>query len=412
MDLKYQELSERILKRAGTSTDNKTLTLISGPPGSGKSTLAKNVAQIVNRQYFLSHNMVNKQKVSQGNNHSTIAKPVGCDITTHPIYTQILSKISDCSTGNNSESLENLEYPIFLLNQPVANNSQKNKLDVFSLIENENIGFVPIRKRVSLDKSSIILSRRSMSNRIKISLFKYPKDTEDLKNHQTKNVLDTQGNTVVISMDGFHYPTSLFVPESPVSEMILSRRGCPASFDAYMVVQLVEILKFLTAFLCEPYNSLQESYTFFEISVPSFNHENKDPKPNGILIRTDIHKNFIMEGLYLSLLLMEPWCEISRIVQQNHDGFRQQVYNTCEAWFIRAKSKGESNDNSFEFDEETKVYMKRVGKRHLEADLVSNLDEGYLKFLNNDLLNCELIMKNYQSTNGKNIDLTVESIDV
>jgi pantothenate kinase len=154
-------------------------------------------------------------------------------------------------------------------------------------------------------------------------------------------------------MDGFH------IPKIKLDEEMYLRRGAYYTFDSYKLFNFLKHLK-------------KKSNTI--IKAPSFNHKIADPIEEDIIIEL-YHKIIIVEGIYLHLKNPSPWDEISSLFD--------------EKWFIP-------------IDIEEARY--RVGKRHYNSNLVNSVEEGIIKFDNNDRLNAEFIFNN-RDENVLNINI-------
>jgi pantothenate kinase len=158
---------------------------------------------------------------------------------------------------------------------------------------------------------------------------------------------------IAISMDGFHFP------KFKLNEKMYLRRGAYCTFDSYKLLNFLKYLK-------------KESNII--IKAPSFDHKIADPVENNINIEL-YHKIILVEGIYLHLKNPSPWDEISSLFD--------------EKWFIPINI------------EEARY---RVGKRHYDSNLVNSIEEGIIKFDNNDRLNAEFILNN-RDENVLNIDV-------
>lgn len=164
----------------------------------------------------------------------------------------------------------------------------------------------------------------------------------------------------VVPMDGFHLTrTQLDEMKDPVEAH--KRRGAPWTFDGMGVVAMVKKLK---------------QQTRDEIvKVPTFDHEIKDPVPNGLEVNgaTPI---VIVEGNYL-LLDEEPWNEIGAYLD--------------EKWLIRVDDD---------------VARMRVAKRHVRAGISQTLEEALERVDKNDALNTVFIRQH-----SKGVDIVIDSIE-
>lgn len=158
---------------------------------------------------------------------------------------------------------------------------------------------------------------------------------------------------ISISMDGFH------LPKFKLDEEMCSRRGAYYTFDSYKLFNFLKHLK----------KNLNTT-----IKAPSFDHKIADPIEEDINIEL-YHKIIIVEGIYLHLKNPSPWNKISLLFD--------------EKWFIPI------NIDKARY---------RVGKRHYNSNIVNSIEEGIIKFNNNDKLNAEFILNN-RDKNVLNIDI-------
>lgn len=141
--------------------------------------------------------------------------------------------------------------------------------------------------------------------------------------------------SIVVPMDGYHYTRKeLDAMDDPAEAH--RRRGAPFTFNAQALVDLIADL-----------HSEKP-----DVEVPSFDHAKKDPGP-GFVVQPE-NKILIVEGLYLQLNY-EPWNQLNRYID--------------ERWRI-----------DIDFDKA----RERVGKRHVEAGLADDLDQGLERFDMND----------------------------
>lgn len=148
---------------------------------------------------------------------------------------------------------------------------------------------------------------------------------------------------IVMSMDGFHLPRSS-LDELPNREEAYERRGVAWTFDAPRAVSLVERL-----------HDTKNDRTVV-ISAPNFDHAEKDPVEDAIVIPGDISL-VIMEGLWL-LYDQAPWNQISSLVD--------------DTWFV---------------DVDAEIARHRVAKRHIKAGIESNWEDAVRRASGNDLVN-------------------------
>ena len=137
-------------------------------------------------------------------------------------------------------------------------------------------------------------------------------------------------------MDGYH------IARSQLSAKDLQRRGAPHTFDHSLLKKDLENLKHKR-----------------EGSFPSFDHAEKDPKPNAIRIAPDTPMVFV-EGNYL---LLKDWGLESL--------FDFTIFINCDL----------------------EVAMDRVAQRLHQCAICTSLEEAMLQVQNNDLLNARLILE-------------------
>ncbi|KAL7810329.1 P-loop containing nucleoside triphosphate hydrolase protein [Trichoderma aethiopicum] len=145
-----------------------------------------------------------------------------------------------------------------------------------------------------------------------------------------------------IPMDGFHL-TRAALSAMPDPAMAHARRGAPFTFDAPKFLSLVQSLR-------EPISSTKTIY------APSFDHAVKDPKEDDIAV-LPTHRIVVLEGNYLAL---------------DRDVWRDAAALLDELWFVEV---------DFE------VARKRLRERHVRAGIVTSLEEGDRRALENDLVN-------------------------
>lgn len=170
-------------------------------------------------------------------------------------------------------------------------------------------------------------------------------------------------NAVHVPMDGFHLPLKL-LPQN-----LISRRGCPESFDGDNVVKLVELL-------------FKKNWKF--LSVPQFDHSVGDPINPGVLINSNT-KIVILEGLYL-MLDKDPWNQIPENVKFFKNN--QEDNNASPQCLVIRVNGGDDEKMSF-----------RVANRHLKCGLVSSFEQGLERYNSNDKENAKLV-----NNNSVNID--------
>ncbi|GMM35002.1 Yfh7 protein [Saccharomycopsis crataegensis] len=367
MDSTYLTLCQRASDLLKSHPGYRVLILLAGPPGSGKSTVARNVADLLNLQHR-----------KQLSSISTAA----C----HPPIAQYNSSIANYSTAKITEKLSSNNKD-GLPQKKQCSNSQV-----------QIIGQAP--------ENSITLMVPSLDDNANASEF-----------------------AQVVPMDGFHLPRRVLSQfKDPVTAF--ARRGAPFTFDAPMVAILANLLRstcdVIVSDICpdpiftnegisldpqfhnhdaetssmtsssrqsahsslfefdndqasvesfddsdneEDYNNiwkLRHGRTTMipDIVIPSFDHAEKDPRANGITIKAAT-KVVILEGLYV-LLDLPYWMDISG--DQQHSG--------VESWKIN-------------LDESSA--RTRVAKRHLQAGIVDNLQDGEARYDANDCINGRLV---------------------
>ena len=163
-----------------------------------------------------------------------------------------------------------------------------------------------------------------------------------------------------VPMDGFHYPRAvLSAMEDP--ERAHARRGAAFTFDAPGFRDLVQALRedpnAVTTVVPDGPSRAKSVF------APSFDHAIKDPKENDIEV-LPAHRVVVLEGLYIALD-KEYWRDAAALMD--------------EIWFV---------DVDFE------VARRRLGERHVRAGIVSTLEEGDRRAMENDLVNGEEIVAN------------------
>ncbi|QDS67449.1 hypothetical protein FKW77_000495 [Venturia effusa] len=159
------------------------------------------------------------------------------------------------------------------------------------------------------------------------------------------NIRAAKPFATVLSMDGFHLPRKT-LDALPNREEAHARRGVAWTFDAPRAVSLVEKL-----------HDTKRDGTM-TISAPSFDHAEKDPVEDAIVIPGDMSL-VIMEGLWL-LYDQKPWDQISALVD--------------DTWFV---------------DVDAEVARYRVAKRHMQAGIETNWEDAVRRASGNDLVNGE-----------------------
>lgn len=156
-----------------------------------------------------------------------------------------------------------------------------------------------------------------------------------------------------LKMDGFHLPLCM------LDDNMKRRRGCHESFDANLVVKLVELLLNNDEWNC--------------LSIPDFDHSIKDPTNPGTFLFKET-KVVVFEGLYL-MLDIEPWSQISRLVEVAKRNLDDK--NTVQIIHIDGGNVDEM--------------AHRVALRHVASGLSSTHEEGLKRYFDNDLHNGNLV---------------------
>lgn len=166
-------------------------------------------------------------------------------------------------------------------------------------------------------------------------------------------------SVVVLGMDGYHLRRDV-LDKLPNSREAYIRRGAPWTFDAEAVVALAERCK----------SGITET-----IYAPTFNHAEKDPVENGVVIPAGTGI-VLFEGLYL-LLDTEPWSRIADIAD--------------DCWYVNVDAG---------------VAKERVAARHVMAGIEPNIESGRSRVEANDEIN-----GNYIAKHSIRRDITVQSVD-
>lgn len=158
-----------------------------------------------------------------------------------------------------------------------------------------------------------------------------------------------QAIAACIPMDGYHLSRAQ-LDAMPDPVRAYARRGAAFTFDATSFLKLVKKLR-------EPL--LPETITMY---APSFDHAVKDPVKDDIPISATI-RICVFEGLYLSLGKGD-WKEAAAMMN--------------ESWFM-----------DVDFDRA----RDRLAGRHVKAGIAGNLEEGYKRADENDLVNGKEIVE-------------------
>lgn len=151
-----------------------------------------------------------------------------------------------------------------------------------------------------------------------------------------------------VSLDGYHLSRAQLA-DMPNAAHAIARRGAAFTFDPAKFITLVRALR-------KPLDA--DSVTLY---APSFDHAVKDPVEDDVAIPATARVIFF-EGNYLSLN-KRPWDELAELMD--------------ELWFV-------------EVDFETA--RKRLVKRHVEAGIARDEEEGNRRALENDLVNGQEIV--------------------
>ncbi|KAL2671415.1 hypothetical protein Neosp_014001 [[Neocosmospora] mangrovei] len=164
-----------------------------------------------------------------------------------------------------------------------------------------------------------------------------------------------------ISADGFHLSLDT-LRTLPNSKELITRRGAPWTFDGDAVVELIRRL---------------QSSPDQIITAPTFDHEKKDPVPDGLMIGPEIQV-CLVEGNYL-LSNEAPWDAIAGLVD--------------ERWLVTVDQD---------------IAIRRIANRHLKAGIENTMDKAVERTLNNDMRNGDFVMR----TSQERFDIEVESVEV
>lgn len=186
---------------------------------------------------------------------------------------------------------------------------------------------------------------------------------------QTKNV----DFISTIPMDGFHVPMSILMQYRNNHEFI-SKRGHYTTFDSKNYIEFIHVLCLIIN-KCMEYKK-KDHQIGFKLRYPGFDHSVGDPRPNAYQLSIQSTKLMnprviILEGLY--------------------NLFDEDNYGKDIAKIIK---KFNIPHVSYFIDSKDVVLEERVSKRHLESGLVKSLEEGILRFRNNDLKNGKLVRNN------------------
>ncbi|ATY65498.1 kinase-related protein [Cordyceps militaris] len=172
--------------------------------------------------------------------------------------------------------------------------------------------------------------------------------TSSLNDKAAKQNPGTPSPAAFLPMDGFHYPRS-YLSAQVDAAFHHARRGASFTFDAPKFLELVIKLRNM------PLDT--------DIKVPSFDHAVKDPKEDDIVI-TPTQRIVVVEGNYVAL---------------NANVWRDAAALFDELWFVEV-----------DFNRA----RERLAPRHVRAGIVANLEDGYKRADENDLVNGKEIVDN------------------
>lgn len=176
-----------------------------------------------------------------------------------------------------------------------------------------------------------------------------------------------------IPMDGFHVPMSVLTQYKDSPEFI-AKRGHYTTFDSKNYIEFVRVLCLIIS-KCMAYNK-EDQQIGFKLRYPGFDHAVGDPRANAYQLNIQSQglmnpRVIILEGLYNLFDESNYGKDIAETIKK---------YNIPHvSYFI------DSTDAELE---------ERVSKRHLESGLVKSLEEGIVRFRNNDLKNGRLVRDN------------------
>ncbi|XBW34987.1 hypothetical protein QEN19_000552 [Hanseniaspora menglaensis] len=173
-----------------------------------------------------------------------------------------------------------------------------------------------------------------------------------------------QGRVATVSMDGFHVPRErLLEYEDP--EQAFIKRGHFETFDSKNYLNFLKLLF---------------SGKDILLKYPGFNHEDKDPVSNAHQMKITSEKELkicIVEGLYNLF---------------NEENFGKSLLDELKL--------NKKRYLLYFFDCDDKILEERVSKRHLASGIVDNLEDGIIRFRNNDIKNGILIRENMVDDNS------------
>lgn len=215
---------------------------------------------------------------------------------------------------------------------------------VFCGIITMEVVYATLTQRVdTLQRQASISTHKTPRSRIIIALSGPPGSGKTTVAREVAQRLNTGldvPTTVVVSMDGFHYPRSV-LDTFPQPDEAHARRGAAFAFDALGVVALVKKLKTSSA---------------SSVFAPSFDHAIKDPVLDDVEIPATTSL-VILEGNWL-LYNSPPWDQICDLVD--------------DTWFI---------------DVDRDIARDRVARRHVESGLETNMEAALARAEANDVPN-------------------------
>ena len=169
--------------------------------------------------------------------------------------------------------------------------------------------------------------------------------TDSLNEHSRTLKPSQPPPAAFLPMDGFHLSRAE-LDNLPDPETAHARRGAAYTFNP------TKFLKLLRSLRSSPSTAIQ---------APSFDHAVKDPREDDIEILPS-HRIVVVEELYLTL---------------DEDVWRDAASVFDEVWFVEV---------------EREVARRRLRERHLRAGIVTTLEEGDKRAVENDLVNGDEIL--------------------
>lgn len=189
----------------------------------------------------------------------------------------------------------------------------------------------------------------------------------------------------IVPMDGFHLSRQCLSSFQNPQEAH-KRRGSPPTFDSNNFAQFCKTLAQTCTIKPGPcdakscFEFVAKTYDphFPCIKIPGFDHSLKDPTQNQFCLNGHT-RIVILEGNYL-LYDQENWKHVHEVLQGA---------GSLLVWYI---------------DTDDHVIEERVANRHFSSGLVDSVEQGRVKYRENDLLNARLIRNNLVQ-NGKFVTL-------